>query len=79
MDFFNTNIVFYIIAYLVGSIPFGLILAKQFAGVNVQEAGSKSIGATNVLRVVKEKDPVLAKNLELLLYFLMLSKGQQYY
>ena len=66
MDFLtNQNIIFYILAYLFGSIPFGLILAKIFAGVNVKESGSKSIGATNVLRVVKEKDPKLAKKLGL--------------
>jgi len=63
MDFFNTNVVFLAVAYIVGSIPFGLILAKQFAGVNVQESGSKSIGATNVLRVVKQTNPALAKKL----------------
>lgn len=60
---FNTNIQFFILAYLVGGIPFGLLLAKSFAGVNIKESGSKSIGATNVLRVVKEKDPKLAKKL----------------
>jgi len=75
MDFFNTNIVFYIIAYLVGSIPFGLILAKRFAGVDVQLAGSRSIGATNVLRVVKEKDPVLAKKLGIATVILDAIKG----
>jgi len=48
---------------LVGSIPFGVILAKQFAGVDVTSSGSKSIGATNVLRVVKETNPSLAKKL----------------
>jgi glycerol-3-phosphate acyltransferase PlsY len=64
MDFlFNHNAQFYLLAYLVGGIPFGLILAKVFAGINVKEAGSQSIGATNVLRVVKEKDPALAKKL----------------
>jgi len=64
MDFlFNTNVQLYIAAYLIGGIPFGLLLAKFFAGVDVKSAGSKSIGATNVLRVVKEKDPVLAKKL----------------
>lgn len=64
MDFlFNHNVQFYLLAYLVGGIPFGLILAKVFAGINVKEAGSQSIGATNVLRVVKEKDPALAKKL----------------
>lgn len=64
MDFlFNTNVQFFIVAYLVGGIPFGLLLAKQFAGVDVKQSGSKSIGATNVLRVVKETNPALAKKL----------------
>ena len=66
MDFFtNTNILFFLAAYLVGSIPFGSILAKTFAGVDITSAGSKSIGATNVLRVVKETNPKLAKKLGL--------------
>ena len=64
MDFlFNINIQFFIAAYLVGGIPFGLLLAKKFAGVNVKDSGSGSIGATNVLRVVKETNPALAKKL----------------
>lgn len=63
MDFINENLFFYLLAYLVGSIPFGLLLAKTFAGVNIKELGSKSIGATNVLRVVKESNPSLAKKL----------------
>ena len=64
MDFlFNTNVQFFIAAYLVGGIPFGLLLAKQFAGVDIKASGSKSIGATNVLRVVKETNPSLAKKL----------------
>lgn len=64
MDFlYNLNVQFYLAAYLIGGIPFGLILAKVLAGVNVKEAGSQSIGATNVLRVVKETNPSLAKKL----------------
>lgn len=64
MDFlFNINGQFYLAAYLIGSIPFGLLLAKFIAGVNIKESGSKSIGATNVLRVVKESNPALAKKL----------------
>ena len=64
MEFlFNTNVQFFIAAYLVGGIPFGLLLAKQFAGVDVKASGSGSIGATNVLRVVKESNPSLAKKL----------------
>ncbi|MDD2829843.1 MAG: glycerol-3-phosphate 1-O-acyltransferase PlsY [Sulfuricurvum sp.] len=61
--FFNHNVQMYLVAYLLGGIPFGLLLAKMFAGVNIKESGSGSIGATNVLRVVKETNPSLAKKL----------------
>lgn len=76
MDFFtNQNIIFYLLAYLVGSIPFGLILAKTFAGVNIKTQGSKSIGATNVLRVVKQTNPTLAKKLGIATVILDALKG----
>jgi len=75
MDFLNTNIQLYILAYLVGSIPFGLVLAKNFAGVNIKESGSKSIGATNVLRVVKQTNPALAKKLGIATVLLDALKG----
>ncbi len=76
MEFFsNPNIIFYIVAYLVGSIPFGLLLAKKYAGVNVKEHGSKSIGATNVLRVVKQTNPALAKKLGITTVILDALKG----
>lgn len=75
MNFIDSNILFYIAAYLMGSIPFGLLLAKTFAGVNIKEHGSKSIGATNVLRVVKESNPSLAKKLGLATVILDALKG----
>jgi glycerol-3-phosphate acyltransferase PlsY len=39
-----------LIGYLLGSIPFGLILTKAFGLGNLREIGSGNIGATNVLR-----------------------------
>ena len=39
-----------IISYLMGSIPFGLILTKVFLKKDIREIGSGNIGATNVLR-----------------------------
>ena len=44
-----------LLAYLAGSIPFGLFLAKYGAGVDIRQHGSKNIGATNVGRVLGKK------------------------
>ena len=39
-----------LISYLMGSIPFGLVLVKIFLKKDIREVGSGNIGATNVLR-----------------------------
>jgi glycerol-3-phosphate acyltransferase PlsY len=48
-----------IIAYLLGSIPFGLIIGKLKGGVDIRDHGSGKTGATNVMRTVGTKLGVL--------------------
>lgn len=42
-------------AYLLGSIPFGVLIGKRLANVDIREYGSGKIGSTNVLRVAGKK------------------------
>jgi glycerol-3-phosphate acyltransferase PlsY len=47
------------IAYLLGSIPFGLIIGKLKRGVDIREYGSGKTGATNVMRTAGTKLGIL--------------------
>ena len=44
-----------IVAYLIGSINFSIILSKKMAGFDVREKGSGNAGTTNMLRTVGKK------------------------
>jgi len=48
-------IIMAIIAYLIGSINFSVILSKKMAGFDVREKGSGNAGSTNMLRSVGKK------------------------
>lgn len=47
-----TYILIAIIAYLIGSINFSIIISKKIAGFDVREKGSGNAGTTNMLRSV---------------------------
>jgi len=44
-----------IVAYLLGSIPSGLIVGKLFYGMDIREHGSGNLGATNTFRTLGKK------------------------
>jgi glycerol-3-phosphate acyltransferase PlsY len=48
-----------VVAYLLGSIPFGLIMGKVTRGIDVRKYGSGKTGGTNVMRTVGTKFGIL--------------------
>jgi acyl phosphate:glycerol-3-phosphate acyltransferase len=54
-----------LLAYLLGSIPFGLVLSILFRHQDIRHQGSGNIGATNVLRVAGAKLGLLTLILDL--------------
>lgn len=46
----NSTLLIVVVAYLLGSIPFGFLLVRAFRGTDIRQSGSGNIGATNVAR-----------------------------
>ena len=62
------GILFIILSYFIGSIPFGVVLGKLICKKDIREYGSKNIGTTNAIRV-------LGKKVGFLLFFCDVFKG----
>ena len=52
-------------AYLVGSIPFGVIIGRA-KGIDIRQHGSRNVGATNVSRVLGRQLGILCFALDFL-------------
>ena len=63
---FLPNLVWLVIAYLIGSIPTGYLVAKQVRGIDIREHGSGNVGATNVFRVIGKKWGALVLAIDIL-------------
>lgn len=59
-------IIIAIIAYLIGSVNFSVILSKKMAGFDVREKGSGNAGTTNMLRSVGKKAAAITLVLDIL-------------
>ena len=75
---FNLFIVFFY-SYLLGSIPFGLIITKLFLKKDIRKIGSGNIGATNVLRTGKKYLAALTLLLDVLKGFTAIFLTVRYY
>ncbi|MFT2641022.1 glycerol-3-phosphate 1-O-acyltransferase PlsY [Helicobacter pylori] len=71
----NINVIFTLLGYLIGGIPFGYALMKIFYSMDITKIGSGGIGATNVLRALQSKGVSNAKQMALLVLILDLFKG----
>jgi len=59
-----------VIGYLLGSIPFGLLVGKRAAGTDVRKVGSGNTGMTNVMRAAGKKAAALVLVLDVAKGFL---------
>ncbi len=48
-------VIFLVLSYIIGSIPFGLIIGKKFKEIDIREYGSGNIGSTNAIRVLGKR------------------------
>ncbi len=68
-----------LISYLLGSVPFGYLIAKSFGIRDIREHGSGNIGATNVIRVIGPKAGVPVYILDIAKGAAAVLIGKQFY
>ncbi len=78
-DFWVGTISALVLGYLLGSIPFGLLLTKFSGGGDIRSIGSGNIGATNVLRTGRKGLAALTLLLDLLKGFFAVWLVQGYF
>ena len=54
-----TDLLLVILAYLLGSLSFGLLIARVYSGADLRRSGSGNIGATNVARILGKTAGIL--------------------
>lgn len=59
------TILLLLLGYALGSVPFGLLLARHVAGVDIREAGSGNLGAANVQRIAGTRSGLLVALLDI--------------
>lgn len=64
------QILFIFFSYIIGAIPFGMIISRKIAGIDITRKGSGNIGATNVAREIGIKWGLLTLLLDLLKGFI---------
>ena len=69
----------FIYSYLLGSIPFGLIITKFFLGKDIRNIGSGNIGTTNVLRTGKKSLAAATLFLDILKGYISIFIAHKYF
>jgi glycerol-3-phosphate acyltransferase PlsY len=75
MDF----LLVFLYSYLLGSIPFGLIITKIFLGKDIRSFGSGNIGTTNVLRTGKKSLAAATLLFDILKGYISITIASEYF